>query len=197
MENKHDDFIPDLMLKSRRNAETIYIEVAVTHKSSEKKIESGHRIIEYLIESEEDTSLLRSTRVQTENQRVHLYNFHSKPLRKDLCNGACQNTFSCFVIDYKGRASVIKSTPKKLIEKINNKAVVLSSLCENEDKVQSEFYSFVREAVRIGIRVRSCLVCTNVGIDKENDNLLCQKHFKYVPSYEAFRCRDFSVNKVL
>lgn len=196
MECHHDGFVPDIMLKSSRTGETVYIEIAVTHRSSDEKIRSSNRIIEYQLESEEDIPFLRSPRVQTEAQRIHLYNFNAKPLRRDICNGSCKKTFSCFVIDYKGRASVIESTPSKLVERINNDSVVISSLCRNEDKVHFEFHSFIKRAVKDGVRVRSCFVCKNVKHDKENNYLHCQKNFKYVPSYEALRCRDFSVIKV-
>lgn len=186
LECHHDGFVPDIMLKSSKTGETIYVEIAVTHNSSEDKIRSGKRIIEYQIESEEDIHLLRSYRVQAEDKRIHLYNFNAKSLRRNLCNGACKKTFSCFVIDHKGRASVIESTPGKLVERVNNDSVVKSLLCQNEDNVDSEFHSFIKKAVREGARVRSCFVCINVKHDEKNNNLLCLKKLNMFPPMRHF-----------
>lgn len=195
LECEHGGFVPDVMLKSSMTNEVIFVEIAVTHKSSEKKRGSGHRIIEYVINSEDDIDLLKNTSVYESNNSIKFYNFNAKLLHRDVCGGKCQKEFRCFVIDYKGMASVFKSTPENIVKKINNNSVVRASLCGSNDKIQSDFYDFVKKANADGISLRSCYVCDNVKYENDDDKLFCQKRFKCVPSFEAFRCSSFFMSK--
>lgn len=195
LECEHNGFVPDVMLKSSMTHEVIFVEIAVTHKSSAEKRGSGHRIIEYVVNSEDDIYLLKETSVAESNSSIKLYNFNAKPIRRDVCNGKCQKEFRCFVIDYKGMASVIKSFPESIVHKINNNSVIRASLYGSSYKIQSDFYDFVIKAHAGGINIRSCYVCDNMKYEKEGDKLFCQKRLKYVPSFEAFRCSSFLISK--
>jgi len=196
LECEHEGFVPDILLKSSTTKEVLYVEIAVTHKTSEEKRSSGHRIIEYVINSEDDIYLLKETFISGSNNKIKLYNFNAQPMHRDVCNGNCQKEFRCFVIDYKGIASVIKSTPESIVQKINNNSVVRASLCVSNDKIKSDFYDFVHKANADGVHIRSCYVCNNVKYEKNDDKIFCQKRLKYVPSFEAFRCSSFFISKI-
>lgn len=62
-----DGFRADLLLRSslHPDREPIFLEIHVSHKSSEKKITSGHRIIEITIETEEDiNAIISNSRIE-------------------------------------------------------------------------------------------------------------------------------------
>lgn len=52
-EQRDEELIPDVLLITK-SGKKIYIEIAVTHQSSSTKINSGIRIIEFLLSKEED-----------------------------------------------------------------------------------------------------------------------------------------------
>jgi hypothetical protein len=56
VETRDDSLIPDLMLTTE-SGNKIYIEIAVTHKCSAEKINSGTKIIEFLIQTEDDLKI--------------------------------------------------------------------------------------------------------------------------------------------
>ena len=71
-------YIPDLLCfpKNEKNA-PLFIEVCVTHPCAPEKINSGIRIIEFVIKSENDIDEIIGKTIK-ESDRIHLYNFHPK-----------------------------------------------------------------------------------------------------------------------
>jgi len=91
-----DDFRADILLTNEANYKPILIEIFVTHKSTEKKTHSNHRIIEIKIENEEDIEYIASSyfgQNYNENEAWHLngkiaiFNFQLKERKED--NGKC------------------------------------------------------------------------------------------------------------
>ena len=84
-EIKYEGYIADLYCENNIKPNSpIFIEIFVTHKCSQDKINSGIRIIELKIESEEDIiNILNSNKLE-EGEKVKLYNF--KPKEKYVDN---------------------------------------------------------------------------------------------------------------
>ena len=78
-EIKYEGYIADLYCENNIKPNSpIFIEIFVTHKCSQDKINSGIRIIELKIESEEDIiNILNSNKLE-EGEKVKLYNFKPK-----------------------------------------------------------------------------------------------------------------------
>lgn len=75
-EHRHSNFVADLYCENRSNYnEPIFIEIMVTHECSQEKKESGIRIIELIIQSEEDILEIINSQHLTEGPTVRLYNF--------------------------------------------------------------------------------------------------------------------------
>lgn len=94
-EHGHQGFIADLFCEhnSKPNA-PIFIEIDVTHKCSSDKINSGVRIIEIPIQSEEDIlNITRSVHL-IENETVRLYNF----IRKESLSDNYKQPFQKFIL---------------------------------------------------------------------------------------------------
>lgn len=78
-----DIFIPDIMLYDG-NFNKIYIEIAVSHKSSQKKVDSGIPIIEIEIAKEEDLGLLTSNKLSFKDNRIKFFNFKDQVSNVDV-----------------------------------------------------------------------------------------------------------------
>ncbi|MDG5467268.1 competence protein CoiA family protein [Deltaproteobacteria bacterium IMCC39524] len=191
----HDGFRPDVLLSSSTTGDALYIEIAVFHKSSEEKIGSGRRIIEYLLETEDDVPILKKTSLTDSTPGVEILNFNPKPKLGDLCKGSCEHTFNYFVVDRKGRASIISSTPANLVRDVTGEAVVYSAPCRERDNTHLEFKSFLIAAINDGVQLRNCIVCVESQPLSTQGHLRCNKHHKKITSSEAFRCRDFSIHR--
>ena len=83
-EIKYEGYIADLYCENNIKPNSpIFIEIFVTHKCSQDKINSGIRIIELKIESEEDIiNILNSNKLE-EGEKVKLYNFKPKEILVD------------------------------------------------------------------------------------------------------------------
>ena len=85
LEKRDDIFIPDILLKTE-SGEKLYVEIVVTHYSTQDKMSSGVRLIEIKIESEDDFALIRSCKLSEEDNRVKFINFDRK-----IFNSICPN----------------------------------------------------------------------------------------------------------
>ena len=89
IEKRVDNFIADLVLTSSTNPsrEPIIIEIYVTHKSTEEKINSGLRIIEIKIKSEEDIAAILNARSISESdlfpEDIFYVNAYSEKIDED------------------------------------------------------------------------------------------------------------------
>ncbi len=80
-EEKDGQFIPDVLLESQ-SGETIYIEVAVTHKCTDDKIDSQKKIIEFRVKEEADLKIFSKSNLEISNMAVWVYNFNPIPIFK-------------------------------------------------------------------------------------------------------------------
>lgn len=76
LEKENEGFRPDILLIGK-NEEKMFIEIAVTHYSEDKKLESGVKIIEITINSEDDIAKLAEPSLST-SLRHRLVNFKVK-----------------------------------------------------------------------------------------------------------------------
>lgn len=84
-ENRFGDFTPDLLLKSSQHQDVILIEIKVSHGCSQKKIDSGFKILEYQIRSEADIDRLCQGLLTDEDPALTLYNFRRQTAKDQTC----------------------------------------------------------------------------------------------------------------
>lgn len=97
------DFRADLLLTNNaKGYSPILIEIQVSHESTEKKLNSGHRIIEIKIESEEDIDSITSTASIWESERISFYNFNFNRKKREKPTEENQIKKFRFWIDAKG-----------------------------------------------------------------------------------------------
>lgn len=78
-EHGYKGFVADLFCARNNESDSpIFIEICVTHECTQEKKDSGIRIIEFVIESEEDILKIINSNELEEGKKVRLYNFKPK-----------------------------------------------------------------------------------------------------------------------
>ena len=83
-------YVADLLLYSNvQKVEPVMLEICVTHKCSQEKINSGYKIIEITLNNEEDAIKLMDAELTDSRENIHFYNFKKdkksqKPLHNDV-----------------------------------------------------------------------------------------------------------------
>jgi hypothetical protein len=84
LEKLDNGFVPDILLQAD-SGEVMYVEIAVTHESSEDKISSGVELIEISIQNEEDLDQITSGRLIENTEKDSKIKFHNfKPIVNDF-----------------------------------------------------------------------------------------------------------------
>jgi len=166
LESKEDSFIPDVLLEAN-NQEKIFFEVVVTHTSSQEKINSKYRIIEFFISSEEEIKNIESCVLQ-ESNKIHFMNFKRQPQGK-WCNGKCLNEIipyasdillhNAFVIYKNGKSAFIRESLDH-IESIQSKLLHFEHISLKEHSDIGSFYKYkIVEAFQKGLKFKNCFLC--------------------------------------
>ena len=85
LEKPSDNFIPDILLESKHKKNQLFIEIAVSHKSSQKKKEQN-KVIEILIENEQDIFDIIRNGINENDERISLINFNRSITQSERCN---------------------------------------------------------------------------------------------------------------
>jgi hypothetical protein len=191
-EEPFEGFTPDILLRSKKSGEAIFVEMAVCHPCSPEKIASGHRIIEYALRSEEDVNILMTPGIQEGTPSVNFFNFVPKIRQGEFCSDKCvSGVFNYFVIDKGGNASILSANPSELTKELSGPNIVISSPASQGD-LDEQFRAFVKKAVREGVAVRNCIACEFMSDEFFSRSNFCRKTLRNVTFSEALRCRFFS-----
>lgn len=86
IEKKDDGFVPDILL-SNDSGDKLYIEFAYTHSVEKKKANSGNKIAEIKIKTEQDVhKIIKNSLIDASDKNVSLYGFETESFN---CNGEC------------------------------------------------------------------------------------------------------------
>lgn len=191
VETRDGALIPDLLLNSK--SDKIYIEVAVTHKSSNEKINSGIKIIEFVILDESDLEIFNSNKLSMDNDLLEFYNFKPKPIHKNLPK-QCKKTVSFFEV-YKNGKCNLNTVPIFAFDKlIENKSRYINEITYHSGLT---FIEEVQRAFSKGIKVKNCYLCRYHAIAKwsqrgENDDpIFCKYYKKSTNSNNASNCEIY------
>lgn len=114
IEQREGSFIPDVMLESEATKEKIFIEIAVTHISSDSKVLSNYRIIEFDVEDEIDFNPMKERHLSLSNPQIIFRNFKIKEIIGSICKGNCEKQYNFFTLDKDGRALLNRSNLKRI-----------------------------------------------------------------------------------
>lgn len=195
-EKKDVGLIPDVLLRTE-SGEKIYVEIAVTHKSSSQKVNSGIRIIEFLLEGEDDLDIFKKTKISFFHDAIETFNFNPNPIKKKLKN-RCHKEISYFTVLKNGKCKIntvaihefdrIKGTSQHYIEQVSSPSS----------------YSFVEEAEKAylkGVKVKNCFLCryhainTSFSFSVETKPIFCKFHKETKNSNTAANCEIYRPDK--
>ncbi|MFD2245117.1 competence protein CoiA family protein [Pontibacter ruber] len=207
VEKRVDEFIPDLLLVSEEKNEKIFIEIAVTHLSSEKKLNSSFRVIELTIADESDLSIIINHKL-SQNEKLSFYNFNFKDNIKNLCSGSCSHKgFQLGVVFNDGRCllrpNMTLTHAHNYINKLKNE-IQYHKLDKADYGSQEGFFRLIGQAAKKGLKVRNCFICRyhtlneyrSILWDDDGDKAIFCKFRKIkCTSNEAAVCSYFKVSQ--
>jgi len=162
IEKKEDTFIADIMLTSKNGKDKVFVEIAVTHQSTEQKLNSNYRIIELEIENEEDFEPIKSKNLSEKEPKIKFINFKNKQIYTSLCQGNCRKVFNFFFLDNDGRC-LLKQKNLKQIEYLlssEKERIVKYEISKDNGKYYPEiFKKGVATLSQENFKVKNCFVC--------------------------------------
>jgi len=210
IEKRDNDFIPDILLFNSEKKEKIYIEIAVTHFSSDKKKHSGHRIIEFLISTEEDAQNIIKFKNGDIDNIARYYNFKQHQITKHFCTkGNCCKQFNFFSVTENGKCNleILKEheIPITLTKYKSNSTWHTLEPIEHLNKsgvsdIGFDFINYVSRAYRENINVKNCYICRYHAKNKswnfvEGEPIFCKFKKITCSSNYAANCQFFKVEE--
>lgn len=203
-----DGYIADLLLTHSKdpNREPILLEVRVKHKCSEEKINSGKKIIEISIDSEEDIEQLflkpwndRENSLE-KKERYSFYNFNPRPEKLNIKNYTYKNEIALriprFILYPSGKyiVDIVKCyehtepTPKKSLLQFN---IYKSSVSE------ISIAHYLKRKYRI--ELKACSICRHAWWNRYSERHCNIKDkypyvlMKHIPEFSALECSHFEL----
>jgi hypothetical protein len=200
LEAEFGGFIPDISLFTLDEKEKIFIEIFVTHKSTDKKIGSGFKIIEIHITQEEDIEAFQN-RILSEQDGIKFYGFNIKPV-KTKCPGErqCPNKLRVFKVFKNGKSiCTTQGLPgvANLLSSPPNSVIYHEIIEDNHYWSGDDYIAKVIDVYAKGIPIKNCYLCKYQGDNKrwndEGKPIFCCC-FKFVcNSSQAAECEAFRV----
>lgn len=191
-------FKPDICLSS--NEAKLFIEIAVSHRVEQAKIDSGYRIIEIEISSEADLKHLSSDILNPRLLIINRYNFESKPIRKSIKPTECTQGDKRRFILYKSGKSVI--APKMSyyeVTKLSESALYIADI--PDELPESEAYlKELSKVARYNLKITNCHFCRYHGYESSfgfiSERVFC-KYYKQPVSNtnKAASCEIYKFDK--
>lgn len=197
VEKSVQGFIADIVLEGS-DLPPILVEIVVTHKCEQEKIDSGLKIVEINIESEEDVEKIRQRKIDDSDSKTTYYNIETKTRIDDFCKGKCHNPYRSWFIIYPSQKCVITTLHAEEFKRIKSKAIYYK-MCDkgdDEDGYTShvlaglDFESHINAAHEAGVRFNNCFLC-RYHASGRTSAIFCKTYRKECSSFEAITCDRF------
>ena len=194
--------------------EKIYIEIAVTHFLSVDKLNSGFRIIELALSSEDDILNILNSKLLKADNKVHFHNFKIQHKIGCFCSpGNCCNKFIFFTISLNGKCNmkILKEWDLESYQNKYNSQSLWSILTPLDNQYDEDddhdhwkkdvFKQNVAKAFREKVNVRNCYICRyhaeNFSMDfTNNDPIFCKFQKFSCKSNYATNCNFFKSDPI-
>ena len=132
LEKSSNGFVPDILLETKDKSNRLFIEIAVFHKSSEEK-KKENKIIEILIENENDIFEIINSGISDDDNRISLYNFRKDVIHLEKCNeNNCTNYVDCIQSRKKDMVPIRSNIFRFNEQKNNPRNNIIYKLSEKE-----------------------------------------------------------------
>lgn len=190
IEKQVDSFRPDLTLSSISGKEKVFIEIVVSHYSEDKKIDSGNRIVEIVIENENDLERLCIPKIG-HSDNVQLINFSPKP-KFVTSTKFCRSKRNCFIL-YESGKSIVKEILAYQISTLDKQGYRYFEI-GNFDKSKC-FFDGLKFVLEMQIEITNCFFCRYSTRNKfryDSDQPVFCKFLKMgCQSNQAFDCKFY------
>lgn len=206
LEKKYGEFIPDITLISKDGSDKIYIEIAVSHKSTEKKLNSDTKIIELKVDDPIYAEFIEDCELSMNQPDITFHNFEVKKFVGVVHENYCDTIFNFFLVLRDGSCRLMQSNLlqiKSYLKKAREN-ILFYSIAENYDDNSSVYKFFVALAYKENINVRNCFICCfraknryigdDYDYDAKNPIFCFHLRKKHNNSNEAAKCNS---NKAL
>lgn len=170
-------FRADLLISSKNKSNPpILIEIWVTHKSSESKLNSKYRIIEIHIESEDDIKqIINNASIVETDDMTKFYNFKRDSF--EIPDDAHQLNKYQFWIDLEEKFH-FNSKPLKCLTQ-NNGNTNYKFLIESSSKIGRSFAFYLLSKLKIGLKY--CQMCRLYLMNAKSTNHICTSPIRIKP----------------
>jgi len=161
IEAREGSFIADIMLTSNSGKDNVFIEIAVTHLSSEAKLNSKYRIIEIEIETEDDFEPIKRKILSIKDSKIKFKNFKTNEIITSICNGNCEKEYNFFTLDKDGRCLLKQKNLKQIKNHlaIANDKIVKYQITKDAGYYPDIFKTGVATYAKENLKVRNCFIC--------------------------------------
>lgn len=204
LEKHYGGFIWDLWITNSKNSDIppIAIEIYVTHKCEDKKLQSGVRIIEIKIESEEQLDEYVNSNIIKQNKNLVLHNFQTK---SHYIETQGKRLYKFWLFDnLKAYSDNDNTTCKSYLQRRNSSLLELTY--QNLDyKYEAGLnpYSFgCAISYKKFPNFKSCFLCNRYKYNEYHERYICIAYKQITfddmhnPS-NAMNCKKFSLNEKL
>lgn len=190
-EQRDGEFIPDLLLYNTTGKNgTVYIEMAVTHELSEKKWESGQRIIELKIKHAGDIAHIREKRLGRGDGLF--LNFAAKPVTLTAAECDCAARRYCCLMPH----ITLDTLAGDRLQRGDHLTYVRvhDSRYAYPPEPGDLFRQMVEDAHKEGVRLKNCYLCRYQGdnwLRERRKPIYCKLRKMTGNSNEAVSCPKF------
>ena len=161
LERKDGEFTPDITLISKDCRDKIFIEIAVSHKSTDKKLNSDNKIIELRVDDPIYAEFIENCELSMNHPDITFHNFKVKKFEGVVFENYCDIKYHFFFVLGDGSCSLrqlnllqIKSYLKKAKENI-----VKYYIADHYENYSSVYKFLIANAHKENVYVRNCFIC--------------------------------------
>ena len=161
IEKREGLFIADLMLTSNSGKDKVFIEIAVTHLSSEEKLNSRYRIIELEIDTEIDFEPIKKKILSVKDPKIKFKNFKTPEITRSFCDGNCEIEYNFLTLDNDGRCILKQKNLKQINEylAIANDKILKYQITKDIGSYSDAFKTGVATFAKDNLKVFNCFIC--------------------------------------
>jgi len=163
IEKGYAGFVPDILLSSSKIDKVLFVEIAVSHFSSEKKANSGIPIVEIYLQEEGDIEFLKEHKITT--LEASFYHFKKKHYKMEYYKPMdCKMPFDIFTVLPNGKAVQEYTKMYDIVAKLKNQEYLHFQIINKHQQrylqePRSYYSGLVKEVYHDGTPVRNCNVC--------------------------------------
>lgn len=188
------EFRADVLLSTASGREVILVEIAVSHKCEQAKIDFGKRIIEINVDNEADIrELMNPVVIIGRNAIVH--NFKEYMVEDDFCKGKCSRKVYVFVLSHQWKTAIVDEPMHQAVDKLDNPNYAKHVEIVGYDyisrlEVIKVYRRKVREFYFKGAPIRNCYLCKYHGASRSKA-VYCKKDGEDYASEQAIQCNVY------